>query len=1309
MATPRQERYIYSLLAQQGFAHDPKSLVGLAFTDLPYTEGARERGRTVSAWLGSLQTSEAARLIEALKGGAKPAPIPRAAQRADEPPAQAQPVDDGTGAAPVRSADSGGRGPRIREIIETSDALRELGYYDRSSHDATLNRSYDEFVDTRIGDYDQTVNDWLQSLSMKQIESLRNHLQEQVRTAQSPTNEGALLRRQIDDRRREFGQVDEYDDDDDEDEDEGYGGAAALRDISAGIRTPAAAPSPPSVDLNEEGYPSSAAARWDANIRAIGIIKELERDGRRPTPEEQAALRLYSGFGDSEFKGAIERRRALSPAWQQRSDALQELVTDEEMKSLLKSTQTAFYTPKHIVQAMWQGIEDLGAADAAQLKVLEPSAGSGRFLDLQPAHLAEKSERTAIERDDLTGRILAAAHPDDRVYGAAFEESPVEDNAYDIAISNIPFGTQNVYDPGYVTTKRKFLTRGVHNYFFAKALDKVKPGGVIAFITTSGMMNSAHNTPVRRYLSERADLLGAVRLPQQAFDDTDVTTDIVYLRKRAPGSGPGDQSWVGTSPKQLQFNRRPVAVNDYFHENPDKVLGREVLDRGQYNADEYAVTDYAGTHREKIRPELAETLAGERAFIAQATPAGADPPPRSQGRTVEAMPAPDAPEVSDRDRQRYADLTAVRSAARELLNAENDGSEYEAVEARRSALRERYAEYYDRHEEALNSPNSRRLLDGTHPDDALVFALEQYNTSTDCWEQSDIFTERQIGAVRDAQASDARDAMRLAFHETASLDFDYMGQVLDREPADVRRELLDGELIYRTPANTYVSAEEYLSGDVRAKLRAARAAAQRDPEMLGNVRALEKVQPEWLTSSDIRVPFGASWVPASVVNRFISDVILEAPGRHQEWVTHYEFNPEAMVVTETDEEGKTRTSTMGTGNDGGWQVVQGFGGTKRFPTTADITWGVGGKKTAEDLVMAALRGTSIDIKDSETKKTDPALTQEAHQKVAEIKQAFADWVWNDEGRTATLETSYNERHNATVPREYDGSQRVYPNMAEKWQRQLRPHQREAIERVVQDGTTLLAHEVGFGKTATMIGAAQERKRLGLANKPVFVVPKATHEQFQQQFRDLYPGARILAPGKDDFTPGKRPRFIASIATGDWDGVVLTYEQFQSIPTSPETQAQFVQEQIDDLKSVLDAGIDDKFSVKAMQKRLENLQTRMSYLKDEMASRTDRTVYFEDLGIDSLYVDEADNFKNLAYASAMGTVKGLPKSASKRSFDMLMKVRHLQDKAGERADGRFAEGGVGGGGRTAAGAAGPPPKNTTDADEKQKKRQHDLRN
>ncbi len=1006
--------------------------------------------------------------------------------------------------------------------------------------------------------------------------------------------------------------------------------------------------------------PRTPIARWNANIEAIRLLKELEAQDRLATPAERAVLEQYSGFGDSAFEQGFTPYTPREPAWRERKEVLRELVTGEDYESIERSRPNAFYTTPEIVKVMWEGLKDLGAGDIPNLKVLEPSAGSGRFLTYQPPEIAATSERTAVELDKVTAGVLKARFPDATVWNTGFQDAPIPDDHFDVAISNVPFGKYGVHDPEYLATGRRFLTRNIHNYFFAKALDKLRPGGVLAFVSSHYTLDAEKAQRVREYLADQADLVGAVRLPEGAFPDTEVVTDIIYLRKRGPGETPGNRDWVEAPPHQVDDSRgtpHTFTVNRYFLDNPGMVLGDHSA-HGTMNArNSYTVKSAPGGHpvTAALRSAM-QKIADSPKKLTPSINAPSSRRPRSPS-DPETAPKSVPAALDETDRAKLTQMAEIGATARQVLAAEKGRETTEDVERIRANLNEQYQRFVESHGE-LNRPANRKLLEQS-PDGALLRALEVLDRAENTWEPSSIFSRSLAGGEPERNVTNAADAMSVAVNESGRLDFQRMAQLLGDSPGAVRASLAGDGLIFRNPMGGWEPADEYLTGHVREKLEIARKVAAADPAYQTNAAALETVQPEDVPASQIATPLGAPWIPADVVNEWVSKHLSANPHRNGDW---FRYSPE------TGEWSKTAK-------------------VRGYEARMHAEWGIE-EMAADDILLHTLKGAPINITKSDGdggRMKDLEGILAAREKARQIQDAFSEWIWEDQARQERLVRLYNDTHNAMRPRVFDGSHLKFPGMDPRWQSQLRQHQRDAIYRVVHDGTALLAHEVGFGKTAVMVASAMERKRLGLIDKPVFVVPKTTHEQFARDFCSMYPGADLLFPGDNDFGVENREAFLNRIATGDWDGVILTSEQYQKIPVSPATEAKWVQKQVNDLRAALqdvdteEGGHSETSWQGRTQKKLSTkllaLEAKLKDLRADMSAATDKdALYFEDLGVDQIYVDEADRYKNLPFATRMGQVKGLPQSETKRAWDMFLKAQYIQG-LGQRESGSFSRNGV----------------------------------
>ena len=1007
-----------------------------------------------------------------------------------------------------------------------------------------------------------------------------------------------------------------------------------------------------------DAIPTTPVRRWEANIEAIKTLKQIEAEGRPATPSEQAIFARYSGFGDSAFEQAFVRY-PHDRTWKARGEELRDITDQEEYRAIEGSRVNAFYTSREVIDTIWNGLERMGATNLENPRILEPSAGSGRFLGMQPAEMAKRSDRTAVELDSITGRILKHTYPDAKVMVTGFENAPIPDNSIDIAVSNVPFGKVGVFDPTY--KGQRFITSRVHNYFFAKTLDKLRPGGVMAFVTSHYTMDAPGARRLREHLAERADLVGAIRLPNDAFPDTQVVTDIIYLRKRMPGEQPGNTDWVDTGTVTLRgrYNDESEhSVNQYYLNNPDAILGVAKATGSQYGSGEYTVESAAGPPLSDRLPQINRRVVGNAPRMqAYTRPAAspsepADTPSErpegkyfvgdggelkqvSGGREV----APKFPRKNDAARVRA--MLAIRDDARLLLDMERDNAADDDLQNLRGALKGEYEAFVDRYGN-LNSAVNGSLM-RKDPDASFVRALEVNREGK--WIGADLLDQRVVGGTVAPALQTPEDAFAHTFAQSGTLDFERMGQLLGKDPNTIQVALQNQDLIFENPeTGRWESADRYLTGRVRAKLESAQHAADADPKYRKNVAALEEVQPKDIPPGDIAVPLGASWVPAGVLNRWIEE----------------RWQPDTLTRNGHKNNFFRYDEALGY-----WVPEDKINATE---ARMRAEWGIK-EMAANKILEAALLGRPItvtvpDPEDSKKRIADPVKSLAAQQKVKKMQEDFEEWVWQDPQRGARLAELYNRTQNDLRPRVFDGNHQTFPGMSADWQNKLRPHQRDAIYRVVQDGTALLAHEVGFGKTAVMVAGGMERKRLGLSRKPVYVVPKATHAQFRGQFLELYPQAQVLFPEEKDFDKEHRREFLARVRTGDWDAIILTMDQFSNIPVRPETEAAWQERHVEELRDAFEASEANGDTKSRTHKQIETAlkieRKKLAELQADIANKADsKGEYFEDLGIDQLFVDEADNYKNLRYVTKMGDVKGLPQPKANRSWDMFLKTQYLQ--------------------------------------------------
>ena len=1067
---------------------------------------------------------------------------------------------------------------------------------------------------------------------------------------------------------------------------------------------------------DQDNLPRSAVDQWNANIAAIKVVKDIEAEGREATPEEQAVLARYSGFGNSAFSQAFSNR-PTNKAWGERGRELKALVTPEEHRSIRESRLNAFYTTPEVIQSMWGGLMEMGAGDLKNPVILEPSAGSGRFLGLQPPEMAGRSRRIATELDYLTGSITKYAYPDTQVHVAGYEDVHIPDDYVDIAISNVPFGNYPVHDAEYGDAP---MTRSVHNYFFGKTMDKLKPGGVAAFITTHYTLDSPQAKPFREKLAEEADFLGAVRLPNNAFPDTQVVTDIIYLRKRDPSDKhPVDRSWVDTEKVSLptaytraygrfgpEIGTDPeeYSVNKYFIDNPDKVLGtpdgtgsmrgeKEYTVRSEYRAD----STQAQERLEKATEGIVRRAPRLRTKDNNARPSEDVQLKRTRDAELASRPSEgqyrrvgdsglervtggqwEPVDVSEKEAGRIRGMLSVRDETRRLMGLEMSGdADEEEIARQRDMARQTYRDFVAGYGE-LNAPVNVRAISGD-PDSNFLRGLEV--SKDDEWVGADIFSRRTFSPAVEYSAQTPEEALAISLNEKGRVDMDYIAEVLGQPKPEVIQSLVSSGQVFLDPeTRTFQRSAQYLSGAVKEKLRFAQEAAQTNPAYRVNVEALEKVQPERVAAGDIYLALGSSWLPPDVVNEGLAHVLSNGDDYNRELYPRTPGQPRKLVEFSPE--------------TGSWGPAQGMVGRR---SSLNDSWGTG-DVPAQKIIEYAVTNRPIKVEtkhrydaqgnklvgeEEEKKRYDEIASRAAQQKIDEIKAEFYEWALADPERVSRLEDVYNETRNISIPRQYDASHMTFPGMSAMWQsgkKKLLPHQREAIARIVQDGNVMLAHEVGFGKTASMVGGAMERKRLGLTQKPMFVLPNATAAQFVADFREMYPGARLLF--EENINEDNRKTFLERVRNNDWDAVLVTYTQFERMPVSIPTLDTYEQMSLDQLESGLEAARAEgnEYREKQVQNLIKKTRTAFRKKRDKAQALFDAGApAFETLGVDHVFVDEADNFKNLGFFTGLDKdIKGLnPATESMRSWDMFMKTQALQGRMGRirNARGEDLRGGV----------------------------------
>jgi len=920
--------------------------------------------------------------------------------------------------------------------------------------------------------------------------------------------------------------------------------------------------------------------------------------------------------------------------WAKERTTLRGLLADREYEQARATTLNAHYTAPTVIRAMYQAAQRFGFQGGS---ILEPACGIGHFIGLLPKDILRHSFVTGIEIDPLTSRVAKALYPDADIREQPFEKSKLPDESFDLAISNVPFGDYRVHDPRW--NKFKFP---IHDYFFAAGLDKVRPGGLLMFITSHHTMDKLDST-LRDTLAAKAELLGAIRLPNNAFKKnagTEVTTDIVMLRKLRAGESPCGVSWK-TSPKCTNAQNEKFSLNEYFIAHPEMMLGTMRLARGLYSKDEPTLQPGGR--------DLAEALAKAVEKLPQNTYQVQNEPPAKR-RIETNIPAPDfikpnafcvhedgrvcvrqgdtllpLDDIAAETRSRIRRLIQVRDAVRLCLRSQLDGSNDEQVEDARFQLNLAYDRFVAR-SGPINARANQYAFDGD-PDLPLLLSLENYDDETGIATKASIFRERTVHPKHAVQsAGNPKEALLITLNEKGKVDLEHMAGLLDKPIEEILPDL-KGMIFLNPDTEEWEAEDQYLSGNVRDKLAVAEAANEGDPRFRENVEALKSVQPQDLPASEIDVRLGATWLPPEVVENFVQELLGVSSG---------------VRVTHIDALGSWHISAE-------WEVKQ---------QTANVTdWGTT-RYTGLELIHDALNLKTPTVYDIKDKKPviNPSDTEAAREKQERIKEKFKEWVWSDDGRREQLVRLYNDTFNHTRLRTFNGEHLTLPGASSAVE--LHGHQKAGVWRILQTPNTLLGHVVGAGKTYTMVAAAMELKRLGLARKPMFAVPNHMLGQFSTELLTLYPGANILVAGKDDFEASNRKKLFSRIATGNWDAVIVTHSGFERIPLAEETQRRFFTDQLEELENIKrEHSGDDRVLVKEIEKAKKRLEAKLESLA--AVDRKDDALTFEELGVDRLFVDEAHYFKNLFYISKMTRIAGLPQTASQRAFDMYLKVRHIQ--------------------------------------------------
>ena len=978
-----------------------------------------------------------------------------------------------------------------------------------------------------------------------------------------------------------------------------------------------------------------AKSRFRANMDAIHLLKQLEAEGHTATPDEQETLSRYTGWGA--IPDAFDESKG---DWAKEYAELKAALTPEEYEAARGSTLNAHYTSPTVIRAIYDALDNMGFEGG---RILEPSMGVGNFFGLLPNSMSN-SQLYGVELDSITGRIAKQLYPEAEITVAGFETTN-RPGFYDLAVGNVPFDNYQVFDPEY-----NRLGFSIHNYFAAKMLDQVRPGGIVAFVTSRYTMDSRDES-VRRYLAERGELLGAIRLPNNAFRanaGTDVVSDIIFLQRREKPVTELPE-WVHVSENEDGFT-----VNRYFLDHPEMVLGVPTTKSTQYGRQDYTVAPIEGADLAAQLHEAIQNIHGEYVerdieenTVSDILPAAPDVRNYSYAlvdgnvyfREGGIMVRQD---VSATMSERIKGLMELRDCTRWLIELQTMDASDEMIVSEQRKLNELYDTFTAKHG-LISSRENKRAFDADSSY-YLLCSLEILDEDGKLERKSDMFTKRTIQPHRPVEHTDtAVEALAVSMNERARVDLPYMAQLCGKDKAEIATEL-QGVIFCIPGTDRYVTADEYLSGNVRQKLREAEDAAENDAAFNVNVEALRAAQPRELTASEIDVRLGATWIEPRYIKKFIDETFKPSFWASQSIKVHY-----SPVTGEWCVEGK---SAVGANDVNAYNTY----GTSRMNAY---------KILENTLNLRDVRVyDGVEQPDGSIKRVlNVKETTLAQQKQQVIKDAFKDWLWKDADRRQTLVAKYNELFNSTKPREYDGSHLTFPGMNPEIT--LRKHQRDAIARVLYGGNTLLAHEVGAGKTFTMAAAAMEAKRLGLCSKSMFVVPNHLTEQWASEFLRLYPSANILVTTKKDFEKANRQKFCARIATGNYDAVIIGHSQFEKIPVSQERQERLLQDQIDEITEgirELKSSNGERFSIKAMERTKKGLEAKLKKLLD---SPKDDVVTFEELGIDRLFVDEAHSFKNLYYQTKMQNVAGLSNAEAQKSSDMYMKCRYLDEKTGSK--------------------------------------------
>ena len=977
-----------------------------------------------------------------------------------------------------------------------------------------------------------------------------------------------------------------------------------------------------------------AKEKFKRNIEAIRTLEKIEGENRIATPEEQKILSQYVGWG-----GLADAFDESKSTWAGEYQELKSLLSDAEYASARESTLNAHYTSPVIIRSIYEALEKMGFEKG---NVLEPAMGIGNFFGMLPEKMQE-SRLYGVELDGITGRIAKQLYPKADIKISGFEKTDYPNDFFDVAVGNVPFGQYKVADRQY--DKNNFL---IHDYFFAKTLDKVRPGGVVAFVTSKGTMDKK-SPEVRKYLAQRAELLGAVRLPNTAFKEnagTEVTSDILFLKKRDRVMDL-EPDWV-----HLSEDENGIAMNSYFAEHPEMIVGKMEMVSGPYGMESTCQPDNTRPFAEqlaetisRIDGEIEEAALDELDSEAADQTIPADPDVKNYSYTLvddkvyyreNSIMKP--VDMKDTMLERIKGMVGIRDCTQELINVQLEEYPDAVILEKQAELNKLYDDFSKKYG-LINSQTNKRAFnqDSSY---CLLCSLEKTDEEWKFVGKADMFTKRTIKKAEVVTSVDtATEALAVSLSEKAKVDLDYMAELSGKD-ADTIKEELTGVIFQNPITDKWETADEYLSGNVRDKLETAKTYAENHPEYTVNVQALTQVQPKELDASEIEVRIGATWVKPEYLEDFMRDT-FETP--------QHLFDKNVMGIQFSDVTGQW--NVKGKNADFGNSLVNMTYGTSRRNAYQILE---------DSLNLKDSRVYDTITEDGKEKRVlNKKETTLAAQKQDTIREAFRDWIFRDPDRRQDLVAKYNKLFNSTRPREYDGAHLKFPGMTPDIE--LKPHQKNAVAHVLYGDNTLLAHCVGAGKTFEMTAAAMESKRLGLCQKSLFVVPNHLTEQWASDFLRLYPGANILAATKKDFEPANRKKFCSRIATGDYDAVIIGHSQFEKIPLSIERQEAMIERQISEIELAIEqakADNGERYTIKQMEKTRKSLSARLEKLND--TSRKDNVVTFEQLGVDRLFVDESHFYKNLFLYTKMRNVAGIAQTEAQKSSDMFAKCQYLDD-------------------------------------------------